>query len=504
MKRLVSFSCVLILILSGCTEIVVPEPKPFPEIPHVEDIPFPAPHGVITTADTKPTWITNNISDSWLGSIQEETPEGVKLYIHNYTYSGLKDEAIMASINQAIQDKVVDLKKYAKFENIPVTPGFFAAFPEGQRDILNLNISVYATFNSANIMSVGFYVNVNFKPLVKDVSRDVGIEDALNFDLTTGQQLTLSDLFVNDSDFEGRLNELILLKSQGLTDPNPPDLQGWTDSYLYHGGFKGLRGDVKFQLGQSNLYLILNEKYTEFSNEYSSVQITIPFSQLADILSIGQRFTQNPEWIYTNPVKGVTRNYLYVITTTEKTWDVNGISATTNFTRDEILSDFYKAIAEKAFAKDLAYINGFSSKTITNIRLTFTASAMGPYMNLSSAMYLWGENSQIRGWRGTYKPDGTKFTMKDIFKDGFDYRAYIKGLIAEQIRDNQFTETYDLDVVYEQLASTLTLWSYGSSQTINMSNEFFFDASLDEGDFYITLDLDANQNILKLQHWSMD
>jgi len=125
-------------------------------------------------------------------------------------------------------------------------------------------------------------------------------------------------------------------------------------------------------------------------------------------------------------------------------------------------------------------------------------------MNLFSAMYQWGETSKIRGWSASIKPDGTPFTMKDIFKDGFDYRTYIKGLIADQISDYQFTETYDLDEVYEQMAATLTLHAWGSSQYVTMSNQFFFDASLDEGDFYISLDLDADKDILKLEHWSMD
>ena len=504
MKRIAPMFLVLVLILSGCTKIVVPEPKPFPEVPTVEAIPFPAPHGVVSVNDSKPTWITNNIEESWSGSVEEETPEGIKLYIHYYTYRGLKDETIMASVNQAIQDKIENLKQYAKFENLPVTPGFYAAFPQGERDILSLNISTYATFNNANIMSVHVYVKVNFKPITGDTPRDITIQDALNFDLTTGQQLTFSDLFVNDSDFEGLLNGIILLKSQGMTDPTPPELEFMVDAYVYRGGFTGLRGDVKFSLGQTDLYIYLNEKYTEFSNDFSTVQITIPFSQLASILAIGQRCTQTDEWIYTNPLKGVTRNYMYVTTTTTKTWTVNGISASSTVTRDEQLSDFYKAYAEKALAKDLAYIKGLSSSVYTNVNLTFTASVNGPYMNLFSAMVQFGETSKTRGWGGTIKPDGTPFIMKDIFKDGFDYRTYIKGLIADQIRDNQFTETYDLDEVYEQLASSLTLHAMGSSQFVTMSNEFFFDASLDEGDFYISLDLDADKDILKLEHWSMD
>lgn len=501
MRRIAPMFLVLVLILSGCTKIVVPEPKPFPEVPTVEAIPFPAPHGVVSVNDTKPTWITNNIEVSWLDSVEEEIPEGIKIYIDYDSYSGLKDETIMASVNQAIQDKIENLKKYAKFENLPVTSGFYAAFPEGERDILSLNISTYATFNFANIMSVHFYVQVNFKPITGYTPRDIAIQDALNFDLTTGQQLTLSDLFVNDSDFEELLNGIILLKSQGMTDPTPPELEFMVDAYVYRGGFTGLRGDVKFSLGQTDLYIYLNEKYSEFSNDFSTVQITIPFSQLASILAIGQRCTQTDEWIYSDPIIGKTRNYLYVISHASKNWTVNDVQINSSFGFDEPLSEAYQAMALKALAKDRLAVEALAKGNVVQLDHRFSASVMGPYMNLISTTGISSDTWEMRGWSATIKPDGTPITMDDLFKDGFDYRSYIKGLIADQIRDNDYQNTYDLDQVYETLVSTLRLGSFGSSQYITMSNEYYFDATQDEGDFYISLDLEANKDILKIQHW---
>ncbi len=496
MKKQLLIGLIGLLSLSACTKLVTPEREPFPEIPTPDAISFALPHGTVTQADTENTWFSNGIETNFIEYPAETTQDGVLIDYGTMHIDGLLNQTVEDLINQKIDDKINDFKKYAKFDNLPVYPGFYAAYPKDKRTIKSINISCYPYFNANHILSVRFYASILIN--AKDDYKDFSIMDAMNFDLNTGDELTLSDLFINGSDFESRLNEAILLKSQSMTDPIKDELQGWIDSYQYVGGFKGIRGDLKFFIIDNRINLLFNEHYPEFINDFSTVSMEFKMQGFKDILAFGQRFVHNDQSLFTNPSTLKTKNYLYQTHTDVLNEIIDGHTLHSRIYYDDEFPEKYKNMRATILSHERNILLELI-KTHTAVYYEFSASLDGPYLNVRSSIYADGE--VVRGVRQTYKADGTLLTMKDVFIDGFDYRSFIKDQIAQIISDSEYQEDYDLDEVYEALAPTLSVHSFLGEYAISFTNEFVFDFSQDEGDFSITLYLKKYQDILKITPW---
>ena len=496
MKKKIICLMIGLLSLSACTKLVTPEPEPFPLIPTPEAISFTPPHGTVTQADSEKTWFSNSIETEQIEFPTETTQDGVVIDHGTMHIDGLLNQSVKDLINKKIDDKITDLKKYAKFDNLPVYPGFYVTYPKDKRTIKNINISLYPYFNANHILSVRFYVSVLIN--AKDDYNDFWIMDAMNFDLNTGDELTLSDLFINSSDFESRLNQAILLKSQSMTDPVKDELQGWVDSYQYGGGFKGIRGDLKFFLYDNTINLLFNEHYPEFINDFTTVSMEFKMQGFKDILAFGQRFVHNDQSLFTNPSTSKTKNYLYQSHKDVLNETIDGHTIHSEIYYDDELPEKFINLRTTILSKERDILLDLI-KTHTAIYYEFSARPDGPFLNVSSSMY--ASNKVVRGVRQTYKADGSRLTMNDVFIDGFDYRSFIKNQIAQIIKDSEYQESYDLDEVYEALAPTLSAYSSQGYYTISLSNEFIWDFSQDEGDFSIYLNLKQYQDILKITPW---
>jgi len=452
MKKTFAVIVTCALLLSGCVKYVESSHKPFPKFPTPESVPFASPHGTVSMADSDYFWSVNRIDAPYTQSIEETTLDGVKIAYEPLTISGLTNQTLQNKINKMISDKIIELKKYAEFENLPVYPGFYVAYPEINRKVNALGIWSWVSFSNNNVLSIRFYVSVSIKKATS-YEYDFSIVDSLNIDLNSGNELTLSDLFVNGSDYHEKINTLILLKSQSKTDPVEEHMEYWVDSYVYKGGFTGIRGDIKFYLNGEQIILLLNENYTEFTNNFSTTTITLNMADLKDIMAVGQRFTKNGTSLYTNLVYK-SRNYLYPIHTDIIRETLNGITVNGGITYDDTLSDFYKALRDSLIAADRETISNLDKTKIPNVYYSFSASPVGPYMNVYSTLYA----EVTTDVRTTYKPDGTRITLNDVFTDGYDYENYFKNMIKEEAKTYWETPpVIDLDVEFDKMIPTLVL-----------------------------------------------
>lgn len=453
MKKTLVVIVTCALLLSGCIKYVDPAYKPFPTFPTPKAVPFAQSHGTVSLADSDYFWTVNRIDAPYTNLIEETTNDGVKITYEPMSISGLSNQTLQNKINALITSKINDLKKYAEFKNLPVYPGFYVAYPETKRNVTAIEIWSWAAFNNNNILSIRFDVQISITKHVNYGDHDFTIVDSLNIDLNTGNELTLSDLFVNGSDYQTPINTLILLKSQSQTDPVPQELEYWVDEYQYVGGFTGIRGDVKFYLNYDKIILLFNENYREFKSDFSTPVITMNMSDLKDVIAIGQRFTKNGASIYTTAVTK-TRNYLYPIHTDVLRETVNGIKVYGEITYDDTLSDFYKTLRDSLIAADRETISKMDNALVKNVYYSFNAIPNGPYMNVFSTL-----NGEVGTHvRTTYKPDGSRVTLSDVFADGYDYESYFKNLIKEEAKNYWETPpVFDLDVEFDKMIPTLVL-----------------------------------------------
>jgi len=486
-----------LLFLSACTKTVIPKQELFPKIPEPIDIAFADPHGVVNESYDLKYWVSNNFSANYMEPIVE-TIDGVQIDIGSQVFDGLKNQQVEDIINQKIADKLQSMKAYAKFENLPVYPGFYVAYPEKYRTIKSISIWFSEEFNANNILSLKFSTYVTFNHVKPTDTWDFVIWDSLNLDLNTGNELTLSDLFINGSDYQTALNDYIRLKSQNQTDPVQDDLIYYVDTYQYVGGFNKIRGDVKFYLDDGKVNLIFNENYPEFINDFSTVMIGVPFSELKDILAFGQRFMLSSNSLFTDSSMIKRRSYLYPSRMDISNETINGLPVTLQITTDDTLSDFYKTLKNKILAQDRIIISQFNDPAIKGIYYKFSAYPDGPYMNVSSSMF-W--DKVVHAESSTYQTDGTKMTLDDVFVDGFDYKSYIKNMIAQIIEYSEYQNTYDLDEVYNSLVSSLQLHSYQGNCQIDLTNKFFNDFSQNEGDFIISISISQHPELFKIKPW---
>ena len=190
--------CLVLLLIAGCSKQIGPNPR------LEEDETFKAPQGSIVSAPFDFSFLVQNPINQ---------PPGLVL----------KNKTIEARVLKDIEDMRAKFDSYTNPVNLPPYPALLEA------DMSKLKLvdhyyyasSTFA-FNFNNIYSLYFWGKYTFDNDGK--METVYIADALNFDLTTGNQLTVSDLLVNGADVQKTFNDLLV---EQLSDIGGAELNFW-------------------------------------------------------------------------------------------------------------------------------------------------------------------------------------------------------------------------------------------------------------------------------------
>ena len=492
MKKTSFLLIVFVLVLSGCTPKIVELPD-LPDLSKPEFIPFEEPHGVVDKADTATRWIINNLTITRMENNYETSPEGVEIRWNYQSYGGLVNTTVEKMINQKIADKIEEFKKYVDFKLIPTYEGMYVLYPLETTKVLGVYISEYSYFSFNNILSVSLNVNVTTNVQIDDGSpyKQLGDRMVFNFDLNTGEELHLSDLFVNGSNYIQVLNDLIVIDTLSSMDP---DHYG-NIPYEYKGGFTGIRGDVTFSLNQGSLRLCFNENYNEFV--YPAC-IGLPFSELSSILAIGQRFMTPDTSLFINKTIGKEKNYLYDNNITIENDNRNGVTITKTITRDDALSPTFVTLRDKLISQGETTINEMILTNIETLKVVFSAIPIGPYMNVYVSYTTTGiDTGHIRTVK-TYREDGRVLGYADIFKPGYDYKTMIKDMLYKY-NGERFSQVYDLEEIFNSLQ--IDLMGYREYCVVRLSNSEPSAPTVDDGEFVLYLNLEEYKDVMILEKW---
>lgn len=496
MKKITLFLC-LILSLSGCTKTVtVTELPTLPEFPSPESIPFKEPSGkAVSLPDTNAYWVRNNVG--WTYEENDTNDAAMSVHIQTIKMFGLIDKTIETKIQNQIDEVVEDLKQQSDFALAPRYNGLFKQYPPESVRIDAISIFTYSDFNYDNLLQVVTYACVDTNQIGFDRygCGDYSVHRPMTFDLNTGNKINLSDLFVTGSDYVSRLNELVMLEIQSNTEALTED-SGYVTQFNYQGGFKGVRGDVAFSLGYEGLTLIFDEKYPEFLNGFNPTYITVSYRDLNDILAFQQRFASTSSLFIEKNISKA-NNYRFVDPRIIKVEKRDQTKIESIITLDPSLKGLFKSLTERIIADDQKRIDAAVLSKAAYVRLTLTASAVGPYLSIDRVLYIGGESSEFL--RVTYKPDGSPLTFSDVFRSDFDYKSLIISKMMEIAKEREYPDEYDYEAIFKTM--NVMLFDF-EGKCVRIFNLFSHAPVSVDGTFDIIMYLKDYPNAFLIKDWS--
>jgi len=360
---------------------------------------------------------------------------------------GLKDETIQTNINAAIKEAYDRLITYAKVETLPPYRGLKTKIDDDS--IGYPTISTAISYNKNNLLSI--VLNGQYQIVSKAGSQQayVSAVETLNFDLTTGRQLKIGDLFTNDLPTKDILNplvfELIRLKSSEYID---------SSSYPFVGGygfleevspFKGIQGNQVFSLDTTGLNLYFDYRTPNFDTRNLTFMFTIPFALIESNFAGTLRY-QSEDSPYLAPVTSYA--YLSMYSREKRiTFQENILLDGYPFYRYlNYPEDAQPWIVDRIHAIDQSASDEIRALFIGKITTAYRSIVfynVGPYSNFDVYTSIQGEDRYAYlQQHETYDSMQKKIAFEDLFDTGYDIDPLLRTKIEEQL--SYFNEEWGL------------------------------------------------------------
>jgi hypothetical protein len=442
--------CLVLILFTGCSKQMGPNPR------LEEDETFKAPQGNIVNAPLDFSFLVQNPINR---------PPGLVL----------KDKTIEARVLKEIEDMRAKFDSYTNPVNLPPYPALLEA------DMSKLKLvdhSYHASssfaFNFNNIYSLYFWGKYTFDNNGK--IENVYIADALNFDLTTGNQLTVSDLLVNGADVQKTFNDLLIEKFSDISDAElnfwPFESEEWSEeepfSFQMTDTFSGIKGNQIFYIGLDGINFIFDDRNPEFKTGNNPLVFHIPFHKITEKLAISERFKTETS-IYEQPIWDgrllILSNFFETSESAEAFLqdykDIDIFLVTESFE----IPDSYKAVLPETTDDELLMliekvkmmIDLYSDPSqLTKATITKSVQAFGNYISVGWGLEL------ITSIQGTdyiydnvyrvYNKQGEPVTLGSLFRAGFPYEE----LLIDRMRNFENFEKYSQQELLESLQFSLS------------------------------------------------
>lgn len=172
---------------------------------------------------------------------------------------GLKDEQVQKKINDRLAAAAEELYK----RDLPPYRGIKVMMPDEEQEHLEVNVYSYVYYNQANILSVLMrktLCNSDYTYYIEDVA-------PLTFNLHTGNEITLADLFAEGYDYQSVISEYVrtCISENLLDDLSNGNASEYSGGYSLLKPFETIRENQKFIISTGNeIYLLLDYENREF------------------------------------------------------------------------------------------------------------------------------------------------------------------------------------------------------------------------------------------------
>ena len=394
-----------------------------------------------------------------------------------YTYltvSGLKDQEVQKKINNRIKEVYDQLR----IQDLPPYRGIKVYVPEGYTIASEQIYSeVQASFN--NILSVVFYKHTTWQPpgfqgdpdekSFYEKAKYVSECEMLNFDLNTGQELKLADLFCENVEPSEIVNDYMehYLSQSGADEEGFYRMMSSGNMKLVE-SFKGLSEDQKFGVYPFGIILVFDYLTPQFETRFSANTVVISFGELGDVFGFTKAFSSEGKeeslYISTEPdAKSLVLQGKLDEVSGEDTYEEAGVNVHRSFRYSDNLPEQLKRKIEDMLLVDQKVLDRIRNANVKSSKSDFNESNTGVYelyvrshqygkfINISKSVYT-VVNEQYSEQMEYYCYDSETFKeleLKDIFTPGYDYKPVVLKAIREQLSPSaDWTE----EAVYDNIS----------------------------------------------------
>lgn len=356
-----------------------------------------------------------------LSEIKEES-DGISIVYSEY--GGLKSETVTDKINSDIKIGVEDIRAKLMPETIANYRGIKALIKEDSK-VSSLYVNAYESFSYNNLLSIQIY---GFSDLeTKDRRVAVSVAKHLNFDLNSGDEILLKDIFVDGYDYQSVINAFILEKiGQENMSEETNEFYGYNPVKLV-APFDGIDENQAFGLSEQGLIIYFSETDPRFESSFTSFYVYIDYSQFGDHLALDERYVLSESMLFENEIKqrvfswwpgGILfqSEYLDGEIDTGK-WYLN--YTTTGDMKDPMLLAWVDQTIEKI---ELMTLEGTENAIDASIYM----SRIGGYTNYNRRMWIHENNTDRTVSEDLVFDDkGDVLLLEDAFVKGYDYSPVI-------------------------------------------------------------------------------
>jgi hypothetical protein len=332
-------------------------------------------------------------------------------------------------VQQKINDRLKEAYDQLKIAPFPPCRGIRLAVPAPT--VFNKSIFCTVHWNSNNVLSVSYTHKCYYGRTIVQESVP------LNFDLCTGEEISLRDVFNPGADYLGILGNALFKQLRN----NDAEEEYWNDAFAVRlaGAYEPLSPDQKFILSDRN-----GGCYLELLFDYETPYISPPhypsylyhnLFDFADDVGIYTRFTgegreprklyaagENPERVLlyrdaSTPEADTIMRHRYEVKKSDPGADycfmiIGG-------------RDVPREVEEQIFgiSQSLPYFRAFLDRIGPFFSITFEETY--DYDELDPAM----REDRYFSWHA----GGAEVKLKDLFRDGFDYEALLRAMLEEKL-----------------------------------------------------------------------
>lgn len=380
--------------------------------------------------------------------------------------SGLRDEQVQQKINDRLEQAVIELAT----RELPPYRGIKRRTAGISPDDLKQSVRTFVIYNESNLFSVRLERTISYE-YVFGTNDMVG----LTFDLNTGEELVLSDLFADGYDYQTAIVEYVRdgVAKGWLRNAEGEDFYIYSDLFTLLKPFDTVKKTQKFYLSaQDTISLILDYATPEFDVEGSAQILRIESKYLADkgnAMIFFEKYETGDERLYKTEDENFRRRKTLEQTgiIQEEYWssynpqmmewvaekddedDEDGIGDSepenigfyieviTNVENPELARKMSEMVeqSEERFAAFFVD-NEFAYEWFSRVDYQLKMRKMGNYLNVSETYYFEGEKSFTKYYNNVYNSlTGAKMSLWDCFVHGSDNQEMIKELFLEKYED---------------------------------------------------------------------
>ena len=421
-------------------------------------------------------------------TFDDYTQENPINYYNMIKVSGLQNKEVEEKINTRLSDAFYAAKDG---QEIPPYRGILVNI-NADTPIISQNIYMYSAGNFNNILSIVMNVNEQRGDTYYSFIQ------TYNFDLNTGEELKLSDVFTSSFDYENAINENIknyLIRKQ-VTEEGFDYYTGV--DYVQIEPFKGLRENTKFYLSEDGITLLFDYEYPEFYlYQYYPVHYFISYFSFPEQIALKEKYQNEDNTLYQkiDPISKILVQSRDIVQ--EAGWIGEDIPENVYL---ECRYDYAKTTPENVI--DLIKSEAYLDESERNRILEASQQDPEYYLGLSKQINCTqtGRYFSLMTNQYTYLPDywmgyttsrifdleGNPVDLDRLFIEDFDYQSIILKSLKEEMENYQDMPYYEKDYVFpytaEALYDTLT-FSLSRDALYCYSESIEFDMGGGESDY---------------------